>query len=194
MTVTSPAPTRPYAHPASGTTLRLRAATDARPPAQLWQPPAPEASNQPSLLLGLDLATAVGPPALGEPADLGLARPAPGRIGGAPEVRAWSATLASAIMQVVQGQRPIAQLTRWVAERALAELALRRRQVAQAGHRDSGPAVLRSIRLQHPAPSVTEVCACLTLGRRTVPLAFRLELSGERWLCTAVELGPLPTR
>lgn len=193
MTVTSPVSTRPpRSSPATaGTTVGVRPATDARPPSQLWQAPAPPVPNQPSLLLNLELAPDLQP-APGELATLGFPRWAPARSG-ASEVRAWSATLAAAILQVVQGQRPITQLTRWVAEQALADLALRRRQVAQSGYRDNRPAALRSIRLQHPAPSVAEVCACLALGRWTVPLAYRLEQTGDRWLCTALELGPLPT-
>jgi len=154
---------------------RLRTAIDARPPCQLWRPPAPAAPDQPPLLGELDLAPA----------------PAPTGRPGEPDVRGWSATLAQAIVQVVRGQRPIAQLIRWVDEEPLAELALRQRQAGR--HRANEPAVLRSVRVQHPVSGVTEVCALLEWGRRTVPLAFRLERCGTHWLCTAVELGPLPS-
>lgn len=158
----------------------LRAAPDARPPCQSWQPRLVEPSAQPTLLDEPDpLPYAPTPPG----------RPAAGRD--AADARGWAAALAAAVIQVVQGLRPIAQLTRWVDEQALAEIALRRRQAGSAGLRSGRPGVVRSVRVQHPVPSVAEVCAHLALGTRSVAMAFRLERAGDRWLCTALELAPL---
>ena len=51
------------------------------------------------------------------------------------------------------------------------------------------PTALRSIRIQHPDPEVAEVSAHLIIGKRSAAMAFRLEAWGDRWLCTALELG-----
>ena len=51
------------------------------------------------------------------------------------------------------------------------------------------PTALRSVRIQHPDPEVAEVSAHAVIGRQSAALAFRLEALGDRWLCTALELG-----
>ena len=48
---------------------------------------------------------------------------------------------------------------------------------------------LRSVRVQHPDPEVAEVSAHLVIGKRSAAMAFRLEALGDRWSCTALELG-----
>jgi hypothetical protein len=63
-----------------------------------------------------------------------------------------------------------------------------RRSLSQHG-RITVPATLRSIRIQHPDPEVAEVSAHMAIGQRSVAMAFRLEALGDRWLCTALELG-----
>jgi hypothetical protein len=36
---------------------------------------------------------------------------------------------------------------------------------------------------------VAEVSAHVVIGKRSAAMAFRLEALGDRWLCTALELG-----
>lgn len=109
-------------------------------------------------------------------------------VPGLPDVRAWSVALAVAVLEVLAGRRPSAQLSRWLDEPALAALAgrLPRRR---AGSTTPVP-TLRSVRVQHPGPRVAEVTVHGRLGERPMPVALRLEASSGRWLCTALELGP----
>jgi hypothetical protein len=101
----------------------------------------------------------------------------------------WSITLALAIIQTLLGQRPVAQLNRWMVEEVLVAITIyQRRSLSQHG-RIAVPATLRSIRIQHPDPEVAEVSAHMAIGQRSVAMAFRLEALGDRWLCTALELG-----
>jgi hypothetical protein len=158
---------------------------ESRPAAQRW-PPGP--------LLDLDPAQ----PALDlRPA---AARATPGPFAasddhsaaGLPDARSWSVALAVTLLEVVTARRPGAQLSRWLAEDTLETLTLRlpaRRAPAPPG----GPAPgLQSVRVQHPREGVAEVSVHGRLGSRSVVMALRLEARRGRWLCTALELGPLP--
>lgn len=161
----------------------LRPVVDPRPPAHLWRPPPLGAARS-------EGATGCGQPrhlrSAAAPRDTALA------LRGGSEIGGWSASLARAMIQVLLGQRPISQLTRWLDDQAMAELALRRRQAARTGGHPGQPALLRSIRVQPLTASVFEVCAHLIIGQTSVAMAFRLERVCQRWLCTALELGPLP--
>jgi hypothetical protein len=109
-------------------------------------------------------------------------------VAGLPDARAWSVALAVTLLEVLAGRRPAGQLSRWLDEPVLAALAgrLPRRRPGSAA-----PApTLRSVRVQHPAAGVAEVTVHARLGERPIPVALRLEARPERWLCTALELGP----
>jgi hypothetical protein len=197
------------------TAPRIRSLSDSRPPGQTWAPTRAELSRQPALSFdevsldetallrsgpaGPGLAGSgpprpyghrvhVVPPVLGPPSAL---RPDPG---------GWGASLALAFAEALQGRRPLGQLSRWVDEHVLATLTVHARGRSAAPRRaaggtrqraaPSGPAVLRSVRLQFPQPEAVELSAHLHVDGRSVAFAFRLEGWGERWLCTALELGP----
>jgi Family of unknown function (DUF6459) len=113
------------------------------------------------------------------------ARPLPGL----PNAEEWSTMLALAIIQALLGQRPVAQLNRWIADEVLSAISLcQRRNLRQHG-RIAVPIALRSVRVQHPDPAAAEVAAHLMIAKRSAAMAFRLEALGDRWLCTALELG-----
>jgi len=99
-------------------------------------------------------------------------------------------SLAQALVEALHALRPIAQLNRWVADDVLAGIYLQQRRRRAETGRATSPPVLRSVRLQHPHPEVAEVSAHVRLQGRSVAVAFRLEASGDRWLCTALEAGP----
>jgi hypothetical protein len=113
------------------------------------------------------------------------ARPRPGL----PDAREWSTALALAVIQTLLGQRPVAQLNRWVAEEVLVAIGFHQRRSLSLQGRIVVPTALRSVRVQHPGPEVAEVSAHLIIGKRSAAMAFRLEALGDRWLCTALELG-----
>ena len=108
-----------------------------------------------------------------------------------PDAARWSGSLALAVVEALHARRPIAQLNRWLDEEVLAAINLHRRR-RTPGRPLPPQAVLRSVRVQHPHPEVAEVAAHLMVGRRSLALAFRLEGFGDRWMCTALELGPRP--
>jgi hypothetical protein len=107
-----------------------------------------------------------------------------------PEVTEWSAALAMSVMQALLSQRAVTQLSRWVEEDVLVAIGIYQRRRRSAPTRAAVPITVHSIRVQHPAPEAAEVAAHLIVGRRPTAMAFRLEGLGDRWLCTALELGP----
>jgi hypothetical protein len=172
-------------------TRRVRPAHDGRPPCHTWPHTPPASTNQPTLALDLvndptqPFGTRVPAHSVQQPWS---AVPAE-RL---PDARAWSISLAQALIEALQGHRPIPQLTRWVDDRVLAAVTVHRRMkgAAVGPGRASARPILRSVRIQYPQPEVAEVAAHLTIGRRSIAMAFRLEARFDRWLCTALELGP----
>ena len=116
------------------------------------------------------------------------AKPRPGL----PDAVAWGSSLATAMVEALLAQRPVAQLNRWLAEEVLADISLHQRRRIAQGRQPTVPVSLRSLRVQHPQPEAAEVAALLMVGRRPMAMAFRLEALGDRWLCRALELGPRP--
>ncbi len=109
-----------------------------------------------------------------------------------PDAADWSTTLAPAVLQAMLGQRAAAQLNRWLDDSVLAEVNRQQRRLLAEGQRGTPPVRIRSVRVTHPQPESAEVAAVLTVGRRPVAVALRLEACGRRWLCTAYELGRSP--
>lgn len=169
----------------------VRAVSDGRPPSSTWPTSDPVARDQPRLVFEPSATAEVDAP-----------RPRGYRVvtvdppwgdrssSGLPDPRLWSASLALALAEAVQGRRPISQLSRWVDEQVHATLAVAVRRDGHPASRPSRPAVLRSVRLQFPATDAVEVAAHVQVDGRSRALAFRLEGWYDRWLCTALELGP----
>jgi hypothetical protein len=165
---------------------------ESRPPGLTWSRPSPSQPNQPSLDLidhKPDVAEAAAPDNRGVRVSMVKAHWAAKQRPELPDAREWSTTLALALIQAMLGQRPVAQLNRWVVEEVLAAISVyQRRSLAQHG-RIAMPTAVRSVRVQHPDPEVAEVAAHVAIGKRSAAMAFRLEAMGDRWLCTALELG-----
>ena len=173
----------------------VRALRDSRPPCSTWAPTPGGATDQPTLAFETSATVELGPPRLtGQrvhvvsiPREIEWPTPLP-------DPRSWSASVALAVAETVQGRRPVGQLSRWVDEQVLATLNValrqRRRRVARAAPESTRPAVLRSVHLQFPRPGAVEASAHVQLDGRSVAFAFRLQAWYDRWLCTALELGP----
>ena len=191
-----PLPVPPLPCSAAAPALRVRAGVDARPPYATWvRPLAPEPADQPMLDLRADRGEPGPPVPAGVHASTVAAPWAATPAAGLPDPTAWSLALAQALVESLDGQRGVGQLSRWVDDVVLATVTAQQRQRAAAaarGSRPSPPLRLRTVRVQHPARDVAEVSAHLTRGRRSVAMAFRLEARNGRWLCTALELGPRP--
>ena len=113
-----------------------------------------------------------------------------------PPVTAWSARLAAALAEVLDGQRPAGQLMRWVSSdvdaglRAWARAKVLHPSLAAAtwgtqrlpsGRR--GTRRVRSLRWTSPADGIAEVAAVIDGGPRPLVVALRLEGRDGRWVC-----------
>lgn len=166
---------------------------ESRPPGLSWsRPPVPQ-SNQPPLDFTdpePDHVGAAVPNDRGVRVSMVKARWAARQRPGLPDAQEWGAKLALAIIQALTGQRPAAQLNRWMVEDVLAAISMSQRRNRKVPGRIALHTALRSVRVQHPGPEVAEVSAHVTIGKRSAAMAFRLEALGDRWLCTALELAP----
>jgi hypothetical protein len=165
---------------------------ESRPPSVSWSRPSPPQSNQPPLDFTdreSDTVEAALSNDRGVRVSMVKARWAARQRPGLPDAREWSTALALAVSQTLLGQRPAAQLNRWVAEEVLVAIGSYQRRSLSMHGRLAVPTALRSVRVQHPDPEVAEVSAHVVIGGRSAALAFRLEALGDRWLCTALELG-----
>lgn len=102
-----------------------------------------------------------------------------------PEDAAATTWLLSAIVEALNGHRPIAQLARHLDERVRPALEIRVRHVRRT---DPDLRIL-SIHLFTPAHGVIEACSTLDQGERARALAARLQAKHPGWLCTALRLG-----
>jgi Family of unknown function (DUF6459) len=113
-----------------------------------------------------------------------------------PPVTAWSARLATAIAEVLDGQRPASQLIRWVSSDV--DAGLRAWARAKALHPSLaavtwGPDRLpsgrrrarrvRSLRWTSPSDGVAEIAAVIEGDPRPLVVALRLEGLDGRWVC-----------
>jgi len=96
-----------------------------------------------------------------------------------------------AVVEIVEGDRSPAQLLRWTSPRVYTEVARRahgrsQQQKPMAANGSSRARVV-SVKVCRPAVGVAEIAAHVQHGVRSQALAARLELTGERWICTALE-------
>ncbi|MGN6599007.1 MAG: Rv3235 family protein [Actinomycetes bacterium] len=109
-----------------------------------------------------------------------------------PDPREWSGKLVQGLLEVLGGDRPVAQLSRWLGHEVYVELQRRVRASARScpPHlRRARRGAVRSLPLCHPADGVVEVAAMVAGAGRAAAVAMRLEGRDGRWLCTALELG-----
>jgi hypothetical protein len=165
---------------------------ESRPPSLTWSRSSPPPINQPPLDLvdrEPDVAEAAAPDDRGVRVSMVNARWAAKQRPGLPDAREWSTTLALALTQSLLGQRSVTQLNRWVVDEVLAAIGMYQRRGLALRGRIAIPTAVRSVRVQHPDPNVAEVAVHVVIGKQSAAMAFRLEALGDRWLCTALELG-----
>lgn len=101
------------------------------------------------------------------------------------EAEAAAQKIATAMVEVLTGERAAIQLKHMVTPAVLAQVsravAASRPGSSRLRHR------IHRIHVSHPANGVVEVCAVLRNSARASALALRLELLDGRWRCTAVE-------
>jgi hypothetical protein len=109
------------------------------------------------------------------------------------DVQVWAARFAQAVVEVLGGDRPLAQLLRWTSQRVYVEIERRLsilNRTTDAGRRmrTVRPQV-RSVHVFHPTPVSAEVSVHVRHGQRSRAIAARLEQRKGRWQCTALQLG-----
>jgi hypothetical protein len=100
----------------------------------------------------------------------------------------WAGRLVQAVVEVIGGDRPLAQLVRWTHEdvyEQLKDVAVLRRSTWPRQVRAS----VRSVHVAEPADGVAEVSAVVFDGVRARAFALRLEGADGRWSCTSLMLG-----
>ncbi len=112
---------------------------------------------------------------------------------GADDVNAWAATFAQAVVEVVGGDRPVAQLLRCTSARVYHDLSRRVRILARTApapqRRRTVRAQVRSVHVCRPSTQCAEVSVHVRHGQRSRALAVRLERREGRWTCTALQMG-----
>lgn len=106
-----------------------------------------------------------------------------------PDPQAWASLLSQAVVEVLAGHRPVAQLVRWTSARvhaALSHLAVDAHGARPVGRRPR--AVVRSVHVCEPVDGIAEVAALVTERDRSWAMALRLEGVDGRWRCTVLEL------
>ncbi|NHC43723.1 Rv3235 family protein [Motilibacter aurantiacus] len=172
-----------------------------RLPAPRWEPPyddegAPAARRTPpgQIALALAFPLPTGLPATPDVPRLrlvtdeedGFGRRPTGRAE-LPEPREWAARLVQAVVEVLGGERPPAQLLRWTSEEVYARVrssAAPPRRAAATRAR----AHVRSVHVCEPEDGVAEVAAVIVRSGRAQALALRMEGLDGRWQCTTLDV------
>ena len=108
------------------------------------------------------------------------------------EVKSWAARFAQAVIESIGGDRPVSQLVRWTNAKVYQDLDRRARLIGLTRGARRTRAIrpqVRSVHVCQPHPGCAEVSVHIRHGQRSRALAARLERQGQRWVCTALELG-----
>jgi hypothetical protein len=105
----------------------------------------------------------------------------------------WASHMARMVFEVGCGERPSAQLNKWVSREPLTLLALRGQSYARhpATRAQKGLSRLRKVsgvRAMQVAPGIIEASAVLVGTARSHAVAMRMEAQGSQWMLTAVEM------
>lgn len=104
---------------------------------------------------------------------------------GLPAPQGRAVVLVRAILEAIAGERPVAQLTRWVSDDVYADI----ESTVCPGTPRTWAATVRRVIVTEPADGVAEVCAVIQRGLRSTAVALRLEGLDGRWVVTALQLG-----
>lgn len=100
-----------------------------------------------------------------------------------PDARQWSMRIVHALVEVVNGRRPVSQLTRWLTPEVLS-------QVQGLVAKTAMPTLhVRSINVHETDDGVAELSAVFGTPNRIYALALRLEGLDGRWRATALNWG-----
>lgn len=159
-----------------------------------WRNPVGVASVQGTLALDLT--------ARHDPPDVALLdRPAPALVVGIDQVarqefERFSGRIVQAVVEIVGGDRPVAQLLRWTTPGVYQDLGRRAQLVARAVGRRPGQGGVQGTRPQvaglrccFVSDRIVEVSAHVRYGPRSRAVAARFERRRDRWVCAALEFA-----
>ncbi|MBD5830472.1 Rv3235 family protein [Janibacter melonis] len=113
-----------------------------------------------------------------------------------PDAQAWAAHVGQAVVEVMHGARPPAQVLRWTSPEVYTVVARRGALAARrAGHPlRQGEGVVRRVRVRtarvcHPRDDVAEASLVVHDGGRLRAMAIRLEGRDGRWVVTALQVA-----
>ena len=103
------------------------------------------------------------------------------------ELEAFAHRFASAVVEVMGGDRGPSQLLRWTTERVYGEL---QRRAAPGDRRVRRlRSQVRSVHVFCPSAQAAEISVHVRHGERSRAIAARIELLSGRWCCTVLEFG-----
>ena len=113
---------------------------------------------------------------------------APDQDGVPPDPRAWARRLAQAIVEVLCGARPPAQLSAHATLLVVQQLERASAVAMRQPTRPKQSPLVENVHVCLPNERVAEVAAVIDTRPRRRALALRLEARGSRWQCTALQL------
>ena len=110
-----------------------------------------------------------------------------------PDPGPWATQIAQAIVEVMSGLRPAAQVVRWTTPQVYAVVARRgalaARRRAGGGRARAQRAIVRSVHVCEPADGVAECSVVVSEGARVRAMAVRLSGQDGRWRVEALQIG-----
>jgi hypothetical protein len=107
--------------------------------------------------------------------------------GSVPDPTGQAARLAQGVLEVLAGDRPLAQLLPWTTRAVHSDLARYLAALREHARPDRSRVAIHRIRISRPADDVAEVCVIVRTPIRWHALALRLEYRDARWLCSELE-------
>jgi len=127
-----------------------------------------------------------------EPSSVIPCPPAPPSLVG-PDLDRFAERFAHVLVEVMAGNRGPQQLARWSTDQVYQELTQRcnaiTRVSATSNRRRPLPIQLRRVRVFCPTPTAAEISIVAKHGHRFRAIAARIEHTGKRWTCTALQFG-----
>lgn len=113
--------------------------------------------------------------------------------GDEPDLDAFAARFAQAVVEVIGGDRGVYQLMRWTTVEVYDDLQRRSSTLQRTTAPDRRlrrlRAQVRSVHLSRPQQDVAEISIHVRHGERSRAIAARIEFIEGRWRCTVLEFG-----
>lgn len=106
-----------------------------------------------------------------------------------PDPQAWSGTVVRAVVEVLSGTRPLAQLGRWLSPELYETVGRRAGPSGRHRRRHARPVTVRRVHVCRIGEDVVESSVVVHDGTHLRAAAIRLETYRGRWRATALQIG-----